>query len=154
MNKTLLSQAKLAQRISLKEESFMEEGKIKIDLGAVQETLLLPLWARAQETGKAKPIVSDTYARDLIKKIDYDFSKIEAEPEIANNQQLMWAIRSYNFDNIVHRFLEQNNKAIVINIGAGLDTTFQRVDNGSVLWINIDLPDVAALRQKLIPDSR
>ena len=34
-----------------------------------------------------------------------------------------------------------------------MDTTFQRIDNGHVLWINIDLPDVVALRQKLIPDS-
>lgn len=42
---------------------------------------------------------------------------------------------------------------MVINIGAGLDTTFKRVDNGSVLWINIELPDVAALRQELITDS-
>jgi O-methyltransferase involved in polyketide biosynthesis len=42
---------------------------------------------------------------------------------------------------------------VVVNIGAGLDTTFQRVDEGTVLWINIDLPDVVALRQKLIPDS-
>ena len=47
---------------------------------------------------------------------------------------------------------------MVVNIGAGLDTTFQRVGQGTVLWINIDLPDVAAMRQKLIrhqliPDS-
>jgi len=85
--------------------------------------------------------------------IEYDFSKIEAEPEIANNQQLGWAIRAYNFDLVVSKFLEQYEKVIVINIGAGLDTTFQRVDNESVLWINIDLPDVAALRLKLVPNS-
>jgi hypothetical protein len=42
---------------------------------------------------------------------------------------------------------------LIVNIGTGLDTTFQRVDEGTVLWINIDLPDVFALRQKLIPDS-
>jgi len=131
----------------------MEEGKIKINLGPIQETLLLPLWARAKETEKEKPIIRDINARDIINSIDYDFSKIEAEPEIANNQQLMWAIRAYNFDAIVSKFLKQYTKVIVINIGAGLDTTFQRVDNGSVIWINIDLPDVAALRLKLIPNS-
>ena len=65
----------------------------------------------------------------------------------------MWPIRAYNFDYCVREFLAHNNNAVVVNIGAGLDTTFQRVDNGSILWINIDLPDVAALRQKLIPDS-
>jgi O-methyltransferase involved in polyketide biosynthesis len=131
----------------------MEKGKTKINLGPIQETLLLPLWARAKETEKEKPIIRDLNARDIISSIDYDFSKIEAEPEIANNQQLMWAIRAFNFDAIVSKFLNQYEKVIVINIGAGLDTTFQRVDNGSVLWINIDLPDVAALRIKLIPNS-
>jgi O-methyltransferase involved in polyketide biosynthesis len=74
-------------------------------------------------------------------------------PDIANNQQLGWAIRAYNFDLIVKKFLEQYEKVTVINIGAGLDTTFQRIDNGSVRWINIDLPAVMALRFKLIPAS-
>ena len=69
------------------------------------------------------------------------------------DHQGVWAIRAYNFDNIVKAFLANNSRAVVVNFGAGLETTFQRVDEGTVLWINIDLPDVVALRQKLIPDS-
>ncbi len=129
----------------------MKNRDIKIDLGAVQETLILPLWARAKEMEKKNPIVYDTYARDIVARIDYDFSKIEAG-RVADHQ-VVWAICAYNFDNIVKTFLANNSSALVVNIGAGLDTTFQRVDNVSVLWINIDLPDVVALRQKLIPDS-
>jgi len=124
---------------------------IKIDLGAVQETLMLPLWARARETEKKNPIVCDTYAKNIVERIDYDFSKIE-EGHMADHQGV-WAIRAYNFDSIIGVFLSNNSKAVIINIGAGLDTTFQRVDEGTVQWINIDLPDVVALRQKLIPDS-
>jgi len=129
----------------------MNNRDIKIDLGPVQETLILPLWARAKEMEMKNPIVYDTYARDIIARIDYDFSKIEAG-QVANHQ-IVWAVRAYNFDNIVKTFLAHNSSSLVVNIGAGLDTTFQRVDNGSVLWVNIDLPDVVALRQKLIPDS-
>jgi O-methyltransferase involved in polyketide biosynthesis len=128
----------------------MEDQFVKIDLGAVQETLLIPLWARAKEALKNDPIVYDPYARDIVTRIDYDFSKIEAGQE---DHQIVWAIRAYNFDVVVKKFLTQNSNAIVVNIGAGLDTSFQRVDNGSVLWVNIDLPDVDTLRQKLIPDS-
>jgi len=124
---------------------------IKINLGAVQETLILPLWARAREMEKNNPIVFDTYARDIVAKIDYDFSTIEAG-QVADHQ-VVYPIRDYNFDNIVKTFLAQNSSALVVNIGAGLDTTFQRVDNGNVLWINIDMPDVVALRNRLIPDS-
>ena len=129
----------------------MNDQDIKIDLGAVQETLMLPLWARAKETEKDNPIVCDTYAKNIIERIDYDFSQIE-ESHMADNQGV-WAIRAYNFDSIVIAFLANNSRAVVVNFGAGLETTFQRVDDGTVLWINIDLPDVVALRQKLIPDS-
>jgi O-methyltransferase involved in polyketide biosynthesis len=130
--------------------SGMEGRDIRIDLGAVQETLVIPLWARAKEATKGNPIVYDPYSKDIVARIAYDFSKIEAEQR---DHQKVWAIRAYNFDVIVKEFLAQNRDAVVINIGAGLDTTFQRVDNGVVLWINIDLPEVVALRQKLIPDS-
>jgi len=129
----------------------MNNQDIKVDLGTVQETLLLPLWARAKEAEKDNPIVLDPYAKNIIEKIDYDFSQIE-ESHMADHQGV-WAIRAYNFDNIVKAFLSDNSSAVIVNFGAGLETTFQRVDEGTVLWINIDLPDVVALRQKLIPDS-
>ena len=129
----------------------MNDQDLKIDLGAVEETLVIPLWARAKDAEKKDPILNDTYAKDIVAKIDYDFSKIETK--YMENHQLVWTIRAYNFENCVREFLKNRNKAMVINIGAGLDTTFKRVDNGSVLWINIELPDVAALRQKLITDS-
>ena len=129
----------------------MDNQDIEIDLGKVQETLLLPLWARAREAEKDNPIVYDIYAKNIIEKIDYDFSQIE-DSHMADHQGV-WAIRANNFDNIAKAFLAKNESAVVVNFGAGLETTFQRVDNGTVLWVNIDLPDVVALRQKLIPDS-
>lgn len=38
-------------------------------------------------------------------------------------------------------------------MGAGLDTTFSRVNNGILNWYNIDLPNVIELRKKLLPES-
>lgn len=129
----------------------MNHQNIKIDLGQVQETLMLPLWARAIETEKDNPVVSDPYARKIVESLDYDFTQIE-EGHMADHQSV-WAIRAYNFDNIIKTFLANNSKAVVVNIGAGLDTTFQRVDDGTVLWINIDLPDVIAMREKLTQEE-
>lgn len=129
----------------------MNEQDLKIELGAVEETLVIPLWARAKDAETNDPILNDTYARDIVAKIDYDFEKIESTQTASH--QLVWPVRAYNFDNSIREFLKHNSNAEVVNIGAGLDTTFKRIDNGSVLWINIDLPDVVLLRQKLIPDS-
>ncbi len=130
----------------------MKNRDIKIGLGTVQETLMLPLLARAIESEKENPILYDTYARDIVTRIDYDFSKLE-ELLTDDMHQISFPIRAYNFDSTISEFLEHSGNAVVINIGAGLDTTFQRVDNGSVLWVNIELPDVVALRRKLVPDS-
>jgi O-methyltransferase involved in polyketide biosynthesis len=125
--------------------------KKAIELGAIQETLVLPLWARARDAESSDPLLNDVYASEIVAKIDYDFTKIESEQ--TESHRLVWPVRAFNFDTSIRKFLEQNDRAVVINIGAGLDTTFQRVDDGKVRWINLELPDVALLRQQLIPDS-
>ena len=50
--------------------------KIGLDLGAVQKTLLVPLWGRAVESQKKHPALTDELAVEIINKIDYDFSTI------------------------------------------------------------------------------
>ena len=39
------------------------------------------------------------------------------------------------------------------NLGAGLSDYFQWLDNGKNRWLDIDLPDVVALRQQLMPHT-
>ena len=60
-------------------------------------------------------------------------------------------LRMTKFDSQVHDFLMRNPQAAVVHIGCGLDTRFERVDNGQVEWFDLDIPDVMALREKLIP---
>jgi len=43
-------------------------------------------------------------------------------------------------------------RASVVNIGAGLDTTFYRVDNGLIHWYDLDLPAVFDIRRRLLPE--
>ena len=53
----------------------MQDNNMKIKLDGVQETLLIPLIARAAETKKAHPRINDKNAVDMVDKIYYDFSK-------------------------------------------------------------------------------
>jgi len=41
----------------------------------------------------------------------------------------------------------------VVNIGAGLDATFYRVDNGLIHWYDLDLPDVIELRKQFLTET-
>lgn len=63
----------------------------------------------------------------------------------------VWRVRKT--DDAIRAYIKKRPRATVGNIGAGLDTTFSRVDNGQIRWYNLDLPDAAALRQTLIPNS-
>ena len=70
--------------------------KTRVDLGHVQRTLLLPLWGRAVETQKKKPLLVDRTAVEIIDKIDYDFSAITGN--LSEISRLGWIGRSSSFN--------------------------------------------------------
>lgn len=62
-------------------------------------------------------------------------------------------LRTREFDRYARDFLTRHPVAVVVHIGCGLDCRFERVDNGTVAWYDLDLPEVIALRRKLIGDE-
>ncbi|MHC5933151.1 hypothetical protein [Nostoc sp.] len=54
-------------------EIFM--NKTKVNLGIIQETLLIPLWARACELKAGDPIIVDPKSSEVLAAIDYEFDK-------------------------------------------------------------------------------
>jgi len=126
------------------------DGKLKIALGAVQKTLLYPLWGRAREFQSKNPLVRDAHAYAIVNRLDFDFEKIHEMPV---QLQINSAVRAYNFDAELRKLIARYPDATIVNIGAGLDTTFQRVDNGQIFWYDLDLPDTIMLRQQLIPEG-
>jgi len=127
------------------------ENKIEIALGQIQKTLFMPVWARAVETKKQKPILTDNVAVQIINKIDFDFSQMTSNLKEIN--QIAWIARSKRFDIIINNFLKDNPNGTIINIGCGLDTTYERINNQSVIWYDLDLPDVIELRRKFLMES-
>lgn len=122
---------------------------MNINLAGVQETLLIPLWSRAKFGKENNSILTDPMAVDIVKQIQYDFNKIDKYfPYFLHIQNL---VRTKMLDNAIQEFLINRPKATIINLGAGLDTTFFRIDNGLLNWYDIDLPDVIEIRNKLIP---
>lgn len=126
-------------------------NKIDIKLKNTQETLLLPLWGRAVETQKKEPLLVDKTANDIIDRIDYDFSTITKN--ITEMSRIGWIARSLIFDQVINNFLKEHPQATIVNIGCGLDTTFERVDNGTIYWYDLDLPDVIELRRQFMKED-
>ena len=123
----------------------------EIKLGNVQETMLLPVWGRAIETQKPKPLLVDNKAVSIINSIPYDFTVIAENVRALS--RLSWIARSIFFDNKIKAFTSVFPEATIVNIGCGLDTTFDRVDNGEIRWFDLDLPDAIEFRRKYIAET-
>ncbi|MBE9189742.1 class I SAM-dependent methyltransferase [Gloeocapsopsis crepidinum LEGE 06123] len=124
-------------------------NKEKISLGATQETLLITLWARAVEASQPEPILFDPKAADILAQIDYDFEQFSK----AKSSQMIVCLRSQTIDQWVKAFLNNNPAGTVVEIGAGLNTRFERLDNGTLNWFDLDLPDAIAVRRLYLEES-
>lgn len=113
--------------------------------------MLLPLWGRAIASAKNPQILDDREAIRIIENSRYDFSAIAKT--FGEFGGICYIVRSRKCDDQVKHFIKKHPKATIVNIGAGLDTTFSRVDNGQIRWYNLDLPDAVAFRRSLLPDS-
>jgi len=119
-----------------------------IQLGQVQETLLVPLYGRALDSLKKRPILKDPKAVEMVQCIDWDFRRFNQRRRV-----VAAAVRTAMFDEWVKGFLSRHPEGTVVEIGAGLNTRFERLDNGTVHWFDLDLPDTVELRRKFFTDS-
>jgi len=119
-----------------------------IQLGRVQETALVPLYARALESRRKRPILEDPKAVEIVDSIDWDFRRFGQRRRVVG-----CALRSAMFDVWVRDFLRRHPEGAVVEIGAGLNTRFERLDNGRVHWYDLELPDIVELRRRFFSDS-
>ena len=122
-------------------------GKNQVELGQVQETLFIPLVGRAQESKKRRPLLRDPKAAEILESVGFDWAKY------SRTGGWTTVVRSATFDIWVRNFLAENPGGSVIELGTGLNTRFERVDNGAVHWIDLDLPDTIALRRRFFADT-
>ncbi|MCM3729623.1 class I SAM-dependent methyltransferase [Neobacillus cucumis] len=122
-----------------------------INLQSVQATMLIPLWGRATASEKNPDILYDKEAIEIIAGCEFDFTEIAKT--FGEYGGISYIVRARKIDDTIRAFIKKHPRATIVNIGAGLDTTFSRVDNGMINWYNLDLPDAIAFRQTLIADT-
>jgi len=118
-------------------------------LTGVAETLLLPLYFRTQETCRPDALLKDDRAAEILAQMNVDLSRIR-KIKMDQDDQTVLVMRNREFDRRARDFLTRHPEAVVVHIGCGLDARFERLDNGQVLWYDLDLPDVIALRRKYL----
>jgi O-methyltransferase involved in polyketide biosynthesis len=116
----------------------------------VQNTMLLPLWGRATVSRLYPALLRDEEAMHIVEHLPYDFSA--TAKSFGEYGMLTFAVRARKFDDIMRSYITRFPEASIVNIGAGMDTTFSRIDNGHIRWYDLDLPDAIAFRQTIIPE--
>lgn len=57
------------------------------------------------------------------------------------------------FDRLIKDFIRRYPDGTIVNIGCGLNTTYDHVNNGLLKWYDLDLPDSAELRRPLMIEN-
>ena len=123
--------------------------KLHVDLSGAPQTMLATFYAKALDADFDKPILGDRFARDIVDRIDYDWTKTSITARTSPSV----TTRTLHFDNWARQFLAVHPDAVVLHLGCGLDARCLRLDPGpGVEWYDVDYPDVADLRRRLFPD--
>jgi O-methyltransferase involved in polyketide biosynthesis len=106
------------------------------------------------ESQRPDALIRDAKAVALVTQSGLDFSQVRQirMPELLNAMRNLF---TREFDRCARDFLLRHPDAVVVHVGCGLDSRFERVTEhgGQVEWYDLDMPEVIALRRKLIGDE-
>jgi O-methyltransferase involved in polyketide biosynthesis len=119
------------------------------DLTPIEKTLLVTLTGRALDAREKRPLLGDRLAAEVLDRLGpaVDTIKLPGTVKIAT------AVRSRMLDRLVAGFIAAHPDAVVVELGCGLETRMHRIaPPATVDWYDIDLPDVIALRRRVLPE--
>ncbi|PIE47105.1 MAG: conjugal transfer protein [Gammaproteobacteria bacterium] len=108
------------------------------------------------------PLAGNIYTSKNFQELLFDEKALELEKAIPKNNVnkisneyyfLAAASRYYNMDLEIKTFIKKHQKCNIINIGAGLDTSYYRIKSNTATFYELDLPHVIAEREKLIHEQ-
>lgn len=126
-----------------------ESNKNPTTLTGVPATLIIPLRARSLESLDPKGIIKDERSVEIARSLGCD---ITPGSEFFFTQ-VGTAQRTIVFNDYTNDFLSRHPNGTVVNMACGLDTRFERLDNGQVQWFDLDFPEVIDIRRRFFKES-
>lgn len=121
-----------------------------LNLTSVEETLFVPMRGRVYASKNFPQILNDKKTLEIAEKLPKNNMSNEKESQYT---LMASAVRSMNMDRYISKFLDKNPNGTIICVGAGVETTFYRNDNGKAIWYEIDLEEVTSLRKKVFESN-
>jgi len=116
------------------------------DYEGVEDTLFIPLTARVNISKMFPEYFHDRKALEMENLVK------DKQIEKKSSQYTMMAsvARSYNLDQMTQEYIDKHDKCNIVNLGAGLETSYFRIDRKNSHYFEVDLPDVIELRENYI----
>lgn len=116
------------------------------DYEGVEDTLFIPLTARVNISKMFPEYFHDRKALEMENLVK------DKQIEKKSSQYTMMAsvARSYNLDQMTQEYIDKHDKCNIVNLGAGLETSYFRIDRKNSHYFEVDLPDVIELRENCI----
>ncbi|MGL5437673.1 MAG: citrate lyase holo-[acyl-carrier protein] synthase [Lachnospiraceae bacterium] len=124
------------------------QEKINVAIKGIQATMLIPLRGRAIMSGRFPDLYHNENDINIVNKLNFDFTLMDSA--LGEYGNLCYIARALAVEKAVSNFIETHPEAALVNIGAGLDTTFSKIDNGRITWYDLDLPDSMQFRNALV----
>jgi len=127
----------------------MPPTRIRPELNGVPETMLWSLYERVCEARRPDSFLPDPEAVRILDSIDYDFTvKFGRSLGLA-------AARAARIDRQIRNWLRRHPSGFIVSLGEGLETQAYRVDNGTMRWLSVDLPEAMSVRDHFLqPNDR
>jgi O-methyltransferase involved in polyketide biosynthesis len=132
-----------------------------MNLSELSRTAILALLGRVVESGKKDPVFHDPMAVLCLNRL------LAVASEEEKTRILKWkkmysgfnahdarvrALTARSFDRITSQFISDNPGCTVINLACGFDTRFWRIENEKCKYIELDLPEMIALKREILTD--
>ena len=121
------------------------------ELSVPARTALIPLVARAQARTLFPELgFVDERAERIVEALGIPLDSFGAD--------LAWlrgtVLRAKWFDDRCRQFFAANPNGLCVALGAGLNTRFQRLNEGAIRWVDLDLPEVIALKRRFVKATK
>ena len=119
------------------------------NFSGVIDTLFIPLTARIYISKRFPEYFYDPKCLELETKIPPELLVKKSN----QYQQFANVSCSFNMDRIVRKFIEDNGKANIVNLGCGLETNYWRINDPRATFYELDFPEVIENRRMVLGES-
>lgn len=133
---------------TLEHEGAERSAAVKLELGGIPETMLWTLHNRASEAKRSNARLKDPEAIRIYDAIAYDYERSFGKPDGSH------PMRSLVFDDALRPWLAAHPGGTVVELACGLETQFQRCDDGRVRWLCVDVSEAIDVRERFLPETQ